>query len=56
MNAVMQIMAGWTPAYFLFCQLLRSELYGLLCVGVINDDVIEAGQGFGTHPHKIWKF
>ncbi len=56
MNVVMQIMAGWILAYFLFCQLLRPELYGLLRLRVINDDVIEAGQGFGTHPQKIWKF
>ncbi len=56
MNVVMQIMAAGLLAYFLFCQLLRSELYGLSALRVINDDVIEAGQGFGTPHIKIWKF
>ncbi len=30
MNVVMQIMAGWTLGILSLCQLLRSELYGLL--------------------------
>ncbi|MGC6745722.1 hypothetical protein ACP0HM_20900 [Escherichia coli] len=50
MNVVMQIMAGWTLAYFLFANYYDPNFMGFSALRVINDDVIEAGAGLRHSP------
>ena len=45
---------GWLHSRFSFsfAEYYNPRRMGFGALRVINDDVIEAGQGFGTHPHQ----
>lgn len=45
---------GWLKAKhsFSFANYYDPEKMGFGLLRVLNDDIIEAGQGFGTHPHR----
>ncbi|NWG27185.1 MAG: pirin family protein, partial [Ignavibacteriaceae bacterium] len=45
---------GWLKTYhtFSFSTYYDSERVNFGMLRVLNDDEIEGGQGFGTHPHS----
>ena len=47
----MPIMAGWKHASFSFASWYQPDRLHFGALRVLNDDIIQGGMGFGTHPH-----
>lgn len=45
---------GWLDSHFhfSFAEYFNSENIRFGVLRVLNDDIVEAGEGFGTHPHR----
>ena len=45
---------GWLHSHFSFsfAEYYNPARMGFGALRVINDDVVEAGEGFGMHPHR----
>ena len=45
---------GWLDTYhtFSFANYYNPERVNFGALRVLNDDTVDAGMGFGTHPHK----
>ena len=45
---------GWLHSHFSFsfAEYYNKERMGFGALRVINDDIVEAGEGFGMHPHR----
>lgn len=45
---------GWLHSHFSFsfAEYYNKDRMGFGALRVINDDIIEAGEGFGMHPHR----
>lgn len=48
---------GWLNSFhtFSFANYYNPERVHFGMLRVLNDDTVQAGQSFGTHPHTIWK-
>ncbi len=53
-NQLGQADHGWLKArhHFSFADYYNPDRMGFGTLRVINDDIIQAGTGFGTHPHR----